>query len=212
MSVRSAHARLLLALLLVVPGCRATDAGVERSTSEAPPVEPAEFGSMRNVSVSGSAWIGSRPGVKDLDLAARRGIVAAIDLACTPNAASRDLESACAVHRIEYVPVGLGFENGGRGEITGGDVERVLGELRRRAGKPHLFFCAHGDRAAMLFAIHRVLDADVPLEQALVDARRAGMKAGRSESFVREQVERLSVARGQGDDASASIASTIEEH
>jgi protein tyrosine phosphatase (PTP) superfamily phosphohydrolase (DUF442 family) len=209
MSCRRLPADLLLAAALLLPACRSAGAPTTSSAREAPPVRPAEFGSMHNVSVSGSAWIGSRPGVRDIDLAARRGVVAAIDLAGSRSAASRDLASACARCGIEYVPIELGAEDKSHAEIADSEVDRVLDELRRHAGKPLLLFCTHGDRATMLFAIHRVVDEDVPLEQALLDARRAGMKAGRPEAFVREQAAR---SRAQDPDASASMPATIARH
>jgi hypothetical protein len=42
----------------------------------------------------------------------------------------------------------------------------------------------------MFFALHRILNERVPVEAALVEARRAGMKPGAPEDFVRRTVER----------------------
>jgi protein tyrosine phosphatase (PTP) superfamily phosphohydrolase (DUF442 family) len=56
---------------------------------------------------------------------------------------------------------------------------------------PRLIFCGTGGRSAMFFAIHRVVDQGVPLDQALLEARRAGMKPGAPADFVRRQTERL---------------------
>ena len=47
----------------------------------------------------------------------------------------------------------------------------------------------------MFFAIHRVLNEGVPLEEALVEARSSGMRAGDPEEFVRAQVARLQAQR-----------------
>ena len=68
-------------------------------------------------------------------------------------------------------------------------VERVI-HLLARTGLRTLMFCEDGSRCAMLFAIHRVVNEHVPLEDALTEARRAGMPNTVGEAFVRAQVER----------------------
>lgn len=194
----------VLALSLALCGCRA--GGAAAPVVIGAKVHPAEFGSMHNVSRVGALWIGSYPSQSDLDLAARRGIDVVIDLAAEGERPSWDLASACARLAIEHVRIGIA----GSKRIGDDDVDRCLAALRRAGGSQALLFCAHGDRAAMFLAIHRAADQGLPLEAALDEARRAGMKPGPPEAFVRRQVERL-LAAAQ-DAASSPIASAIESH
>ena len=64
----------------------------------------------------------------------------------------------------------------------------MLAELRRPERGPVLVFCPDGSRAAMMFAIWRALDEGIGVDDAIVEARRSGMKPGAQESFVRLQV------------------------
>jgi protein tyrosine phosphatase (PTP) superfamily phosphohydrolase (DUF442 family) len=183
----SKHLALLLLLLALPPSCQVV-------TNDEPPPDvshrsifAADLGHMRNVSGDGAVWIGSYPTVEDLDLALRRGIRFAIDLSMPDEAAGYDVASACSEHNIAYLAMRVDDKK----EIGDARVDRVLAELRAHARQPMLLFCGDGSRAAMLFAIHRAVQEHVSLDQALVEARRAGMKPGQPEQFVRAQVARL---------------------
>jgi protein tyrosine phosphatase (PTP) superfamily phosphohydrolase (DUF442 family) len=67
-------------------------------------------------------------------------------------------------------------------------VDRLLIQLRKHTRDSWLLFCGDGSRAAMLFAIQRALDEAVPVDQALAQARRAGMKPRHPEVFGHSQV------------------------
>jgi hypothetical protein len=56
--------------------------------------------------------------------------------------------------------------------------------------EPLLMYCGTGRRCAAFLAIHRAADLDVPLDEAIAEARRAGMRP-EDEAFVQAQVERL---------------------
>ena len=196
-------------VLAALAGCAATslDRGVPRLRDAA--CVPADLGTMHNVSKIGTVWIGSYPEPSDLDLAARRGIASAIDLATPSEKPAWDVAATCERYGIEYVPVGIDS----RDRITDEDVDRALGALRDRARRAVLLFCAHGDRAAMFLAIHRATDDGLDVETALVEARRAGMKPGHPEVFVRKQVERLAQSRSQrAVPASSDIVAATVRH
>lgn len=181
---------LCLAALLVLGlgACR----GAPRAADEPPYplLQAAELGSMHNVSRSGEVWFGGAPREADLDLAARRGVRRVIDLSTPDEPMECDVAGVSGRLGLAYVAVGRG------GEDLYGDaaVDLVLGQLE--LGEPALLFCGNGSRCAVFVTIHRVLRHRVPLEQALVDARRAGMKPGIPEAFVRAQVQRLAVPAG----------------
>jgi hypothetical protein len=144
------------------------------------------MGHMR-VASGGAVWISGLASRGDLDLARRRGIEVAIDVSTEAEGEGHDVASACAELGIEYVAMHCDSRQRVRDEL----VDRVLFELRQRAHEPVLLFSGDSSRAAMLLAIHRIVDDRLPLERALVEARRAGMKPGHPEIFVRSQVIRL---------------------
>ena len=141
------------------------------------------LGSMSNVSEIDGVWIGSRPTPADLDLARRRGIGVALDLSPPEDEAGFDLPAACATRRIAYIR--LDVKKSGLPDET---IDRVLAELQRPDRGPVLVFCSDGSRAAMMFAIWRALDGGIGVDDAIVEARRSGMRPGVQESFVRLQV------------------------
>ena len=175
----------LLALALAAAGCRS--GGDVQDTPPWPPVESAELGGMRNVSRSGSLWFGGGPDEADLDLAARRGIGTVIDLSTPDEAPPCEVDAVCREKGLVYVDLG----DTERELLSDRAVDAVLRELAELAGEPVLLYCGNGSRCAMFVAIYRAAMEGVPLEQALVEARRAGMKPGEPEVFVREQVARL---------------------
>jgi protein tyrosine phosphatase (PTP) superfamily phosphohydrolase (DUF442 family) len=182
----SKHLALLL-ILLSPWGCQTVTDDQASTDPRAQPVRATDLGELHGVSVGSTAWIGGYPTSADLDLAHRRGIKAAIDLSTPEEAPGYDVQGTCERLRIEYVSINLESKS----SIPDESVDRVLDELRRRAHEPLLLFCRDSSRAAMLFAIHRAIDDGLPLDQALVEARRAGMKPGHPEVFVRAQVKRL---------------------
>ena len=152
-----------------------------------PPLEASDFGSMNNVSVAGPLWIGSMPTAEDLELAQRRGIEKVIDLSVPSEPRTVDVPSECRMLGLEYATAGLVDED----LLTTEAVDLFLAELDGEKLPPTLMFCGTGSRCAMFLAIYRATRLDVPLEDALVEARRAGMEAGAPTAFVRSEVERL---------------------
>ncbi len=180
----------LALLVALAAGCRTTSEPIVTREYGCPPVLHATLGTMHNVSVSGEFWFGSIPAEPDLDLAERRGIKTVIDISGPSETPEYDVAAACKSLGLRFVAIDLEC----RDCLDDVLVDRVLDELRAAHGEPLLLFCANGSRAAMVFAIHRCIDDGVAIEQALTEARRAGMKPGDSENFVKRQVERLTKA------------------
>ena len=187
MVVHSMSKHLAILLCVLAPLSCQTSADDASSLEASGTPRSADLGQLHSVSVDDAAWIGGYPTEQDLDLARRRGIRAAIDLSAPDEAPDYDIAASCRTLGIEYVALRVDSKR----DVGDEHVDRVLVELRRRAREPMLLFCDDSSRAAMLFAIHRAVDDGLPLEQALVEARRAGMKPGQPEVFVRSQVARL---------------------
>ncbi|MCB9914113.1 MAG: hypothetical protein H6828_03060 [Planctomycetes bacterium] len=186
-SPRRSRAALAAALIALLPlaACRTSSGG--RAPAAYPPVVPADFGTMNNVSAAGPIWIGGMPTAEDLELAQRRGIEKVVDLSVPSEPRTCDIASECRLLGLEYASAGLEAE----GLLTDASVDLVLQALDGDALPPTLMFCGTGGRSATYLAIYRVVQLGVPLEEALVEARRAGMPPGKAEEFVRREVARL---------------------
>jgi len=184
--VRGGLSALALLALLFSTSCRSNDAREVRTNY--PPIERSALGEMRNVSMIGSIWFGTMPGEEDLALAKRRGIRRVIDLSVSEELPCCDVPSACRALGLEYLtPV---LQDGEF--LTAESVDLVLEWIEESGDTPILMFDGSGGRCACYLAIWRVTRLGVPLEVALTEARRAGMKPGSPEDFVRSQVDRLS--------------------
>ena len=174
---------LALAVSLAAAAC-ASDRASEHPGMPYPVLEGADFGGMHNVSQCGHVWVGSRPSVPDLELAVRRGVAVVVDVT-SPSAQMRaDLAQAARDLDLRYVVLGSASE-----ELTDGDVDLFVTTLSEARDDFVLVFCDNGGRSAKLLAIFRVLLDGAPLQAALDDARRCGMKPGADEAFVRAQVQ-----------------------
>lgn len=177
-----------------------------------PPMQDAQLGNMVNVFSCGPLWFGSAPTLEDLDLASRRGLEMVLSV-CTPREdPDFDLAAECEALGLEFVDLGGSQEELSDEQVDRGlreietSIQRALSRADSTSEMPDgglLVFCGDGSRSAVLVAIHRAALQGVPIEKALLEARRAGMKPGESEDFVRSQVGRI---RDQGTwvDAGAS--------
>lgn len=158
------------------------------------PLESSELGSMHNVSVSDGLWFGGKPTIEDLDLARRRGIERIIAVTMPGELGDLDLEGTCESLDLDCVSIEIPADQ----VIPPQAVDQVIGLLGEMPRPRTLLFCRDGSVSAMLFAIHRGVNEDMPLEQAIAEARRSGMRTGaESEAFVRDHVFRLETRGGE---------------
>lgn len=173
--------------LVIVAGTSCRSSRSSQAPAAYPPVVSSDFGGMRNVSVAGPIWLGAKPSEEDLELARRRGICQVIDLTRSDEEKPTGVASICERLELEYIDADLPDAP----LPTPESVDLVLECLAADELAPTLMFDGTGGRCAIYLAIHRIIKWQVPLEEALMEARRAGMKPGEPEQFVREQVERI---------------------
>ena len=149
-------------------------------------LESSELGGMHNVSSVGNVWLGGLPSVEDLDLARRRGIERVIDLRVPEETLDYDLRGECARLGLECVSISLQAPD----DLPDSAVNLFVASLADTE-TPTLVFCGDGSRSAMFFAVHRVVNGGLDVEEALYEARCAGMQPGAPEEFVRAQIQRL---------------------
>ena len=185
--------RALAALLLL----SATSCELFQPPAVAPPpswaeLETAQFGGLRNVSKCGEVWFGGGITAPDVELAYRRGVRNILHLGFPGEEPDFDLGRACFDYRIDLYDLGLlGAE-----ALTDRNADEALDLLRSDERRPLLVVCGTGSNSATFFALWRALDHEMPLEEAIDEARRAGMRPGALEAFIREQHARLSEAEG----------------
>jgi uncharacterized protein (TIGR01244 family) len=163
--------------------------------------ERADLGNLSRCFFADGVYVCSQPDGDALELAARRGVSLVIDLRTSDSVAEGDVDLARVARDL-----GLRYERAPlRSELMDdAQVDRVLAFLADPARGQVLMFCESGAKSAMLFAIHRAVALDVPIEVALEDARGAGMKPGASENQVRRQIARLQAS------AAISASSAIQ--
>ena len=146
----------------------------------------AELGDMVNVSVCGDVWLGAHASAQDLGIASRRGIETVIDLRARVDPGRLDVPALCR-------SLGMGYVRAELDPAAPSDdaVDRVLGELAREPRGDVLMLCDDGARCATVFAIYRVVEQGVDVEDALEEARRCGLKPGVGEAAIRFQLGRL---------------------
>jgi len=186
------------ALALAFTGC-ASDG--DHDGARGPVLVQEEFGSLEQVLRHDDLYLATAVDEDALELAARRGFRAVLDL--------RPDEEA---DRVPFGPharrVGLEYahEAVDPTALDDASIDRVLALLRPAgdAVGPVLVIGGSVDSPAAVFAIHRAVVDGAGVEEALADGRAAGLKPGVSEAQVELQVERLTRSSdATADDTSA---------
>ena len=179
--------RLALLGVSLLAGCELFRPPPAILEPEWPQLETSDFGEMQNVSMSGGLWFGGGVTEGDVKLAFRRGVKHILDLSFDGDEVGFDLKEACASNGIELIDAGLVDA-----ESLGGDERALVLEVfRDRERHPLLVVCEAGSTSAAYFALWRILDHEMPIDVALDEARRAGMRPGTLEEYVRAQAALL---------------------
>lgn len=185
---------LIPALAALMLACGST--GTNSTQATYPTINSGSLGEMRNVSTMGSIWFGAMPCEQDLDLARRRGIERVIDLSTPDEKGKCSIAAVCSRLDLEYLAAAIRAEGQPSDESVDFVIEWIAEGFAQDSGSTRtpprtLMVDGSGGRSACFLAIYRTLELKVPLEEALVEARRAGMKPGAPEDFVRSQVARI---------------------
>lgn len=145
-----------------------------------------DMGEMRSVARAQGLWFGSTPDPDALRLARRRGVERVIDLT---QAGRTDLALVGAEVGLKWVSIPFRSPASLSWVPPDQEVDLVLMRLKDPQGT--LMFCDDGSLSAALFAVHRVVQTGLNLEEALKEARRAGLDPEVGETLVRAQVARI---------------------
>lgn len=185
MSSRHILASSCLLVVLGLAGCQSFDSATTAPTTTE--IVRDELGDLRNCTTWGQVTTGGQPSQEVLELAAKRGYTRVINLRSEPEVAgnSFDEEALCKELGMEYFWQPVMWP-----AMTDADYDRVLAELDRPVVGRTLMHCASANRTALFIALERMLHDGVSYEEALEDARMAGLKPG-SVGPLQEQAARF---------------------
>ncbi len=183
---------LALLLLLVTSSCELFQPPAAIPPTPWAELEAANFGGLRNVSKCGEVWFGGGVSEGDVELAYRRGVKSVLDLSFPDEEPDFDIRRTCFDYGIALYDSDLL----GADVLSDRNADEALDLFRDTEHHPLLVVCGTASNGATFFALWRALDHEMPLEDAIEEARRAGMRPGPLESYVRAQFERLSPKEG----------------
>lgn len=140
---------------------------------------------LHNGARHGAYVFSGQPSPDDLERLAEQGVTRVVSLRAPEEDEGFDEPAVCQELGLHFVQ--LPFDPARSDEAA---VDAILNEFRHGPADGTLVHCGTANRVAMVFAVHRVIDQGVDLEQAIRDAKAVGMKAGAAEDFVRGEVAR----------------------
>ena len=171
-------------LLLIVNLSRAANAQPASASDSVPQVNDAELGETRNVHRCGDLFLAGQPTQEDLKLIKQRGIRSIITLR-EENEVDWE-EIAVQTAGLQFVRVPF------RGpETLSDDVFDQVRQLLAEADGPTLLHCGSANRVGAVWLVHRVLDQGVPVETAVAEARRVGLRNAGYEERAQRYIRRM---------------------
>lgn len=188
--MRHAPLRLVPALLapvLLAVGCCNTCETCETDAPAAAAVAPLEesaLGQTRNVHVAGNVLLAGQPEAADFEELAARGFERVVDM--RQPAEHGDFDEAGLVQGLgmEYVNLGVRAPS----DYTDALMDAGRRYLREADDAPVLLHCGSANRVGPVWIAYRTLDRGVPLEEAVAEAKRAGMRTPEYEQLARDYV------------------------
>jgi uncharacterized protein (TIGR01244 family) len=184
-SIPAVSIALLLSLSLT--SCESFDraegpTGIELTRSE--------LGGLSNTTEWGEFYMGGQPTAADLELAAKRGVTRVINIRTDFEVESVDYNEGdlSAELGMEYIHVPVSWAS-----MTDAKFDSLMQLVNAETDGKTLFHCASGNRVSVFVAAHRVIEAGVSYDDALKDARTAGMKPT-SKPILDGQIARLTEA------------------
>lgn len=168
----------LSALLLALSACSTPSYGP-------PTLLPSTLGDLEQAHTQGGIFLTGQPSAEAFEAAKAAGVVTIIDQRA-------DGETPELDERAVVTALGLEYHNpafGGPLPLT----DEVLDETRallRDAPKPILMHCASANRTGTVWLAYRVLDCDVPIDLALIEAGQVGLRSDKYTEYVLDYVRR----------------------
>lgn len=148
-------------------------------------LETHDVGGTPNVHRLGKVCTAGQPKPEDFALFKKEGIRVVLDLRRDEETPGFDEKAAAEAAGLDYVNLPVRGPDG----LTDAAFERVRALLNDK-DKPVLVHCASASRVGPFWIAWRALDGKLPLEEAVAEARKVGLRSAAFEARAREYVER----------------------
>lgn len=193
---------VLLALLPLAAGCQ--DGGADGATASAEAasaadakaaeadqpaeLEPADLGSVEQAHRAGDLYLAGQPSEDDIARWARKGYKTVVNLRSTAemDELGWDEGRTVRVAGMDYIEVPFRSAD----ELTDDMFYQVRKLLRDPTRRPLVLHCASSNRVGAVWLPYRVLDEGVPMDDALDDAARAGLRSSDLAAKARDYIRR----------------------
>lgn len=145
-------------------------------------IEPVSLGGMNKLHRVGDVYLGSQPSEADLIELKNRGVQTVINLRHEAELGEFDEAAASKALGMRYVHVPF---NGGN-ELTDAVFDQVLDALDSK--EPVLMHCASANRVGALWMAYRMQEHGLDYDEALAEARTAGLRSTSYIERVKEYV------------------------
>lgn len=191
----------LLVLTGLSAGCSETspppaEALPETATDESA-VLPTSLGTTAPVSRTGDIYLAGQPTVEDIALMKAKGVKTIVSLR---EEGETDWNEEKIVESAGMKFVRIPFA--GADELNANVFEQVRALLRDSETQPLVLHCGGANRVGAVWLPYRVLDQGVPLDEAVREARAAGLQSDDLERKARAYVRRQQAAADESTPAS----------
>jgi uncharacterized protein (TIGR01244 family) len=131
----------------------------------------AELGATEPVHMVGNIYLAGQPQRNDLDELAQRGVKTIVSLR---KPEELDWDEAVAVEAAGMEFIAVPFD--GAEELTDDVFARVQEVLAGKSDEPLVLHCGRANRVGAVWMVHRVLNDGVGIDQALDEAKTAGLR------------------------------------
>jgi len=190
-----------LGLTLVLGACsntsNTTNTTPAKSTSEkhepkaitTEQLEPYSCGTIERLHTMNGVFLASQPALQDFHDAKAGGVKTVINLRTPGEFKDFDEEKEVKAMGVGYLQIGFKSPE----DLTDKHLDDVRALLNGGAERPILLHCSSGNRVGAVWLAHRVLDGKLSWDEALVEAKKVGMKTPAFETKVKDYI-----ARNQG--------------
>ena len=182
MNIITRSTGLLIAFVLLA-GC-AENGSVTDAKQDTQPVQQEQLGDLDRIHSVGDLYIASQPSVSDLEKLKEQGILSVINLRPADETPDMNEQKAVEDLGMKYVHIPLS----GPGQADTSFFQSAREQLRS-VKRPAFLHCSSANRAGMAWLAYRVLDEGVPLERALKEARKVGMRSQKLEDRALEYIK-----------------------
>jgi uncharacterized protein (TIGR01244 family) len=156
-------------------------------TQDAEPaaLREAELGSTNNVHAVGNIYLAGQPTPDDMNALTERGVKTVV---CLRKPGEVDYDEQAAVEAAGMNFVSIPFDTAD--ELTDDVFDRVRATLAEHGDEPLVLHCGRANRVGAVWMVHRVLNDGVGIDQALEEAKTAGLRTPEYVDRAKDYIQR----------------------